>query len=109
MVVKQRLLKYLVFALQCFHQYFQVSAGFDTFVRLVNIGGCVGTCFEFDIIDVYLLFLFSDIVAMFYKELDILGPNVVTANVLPQDFISDSDHEIQSDIFHLPATQILNE
>lgn len=50
----------------------------------------------------------SDIVASFYKALDILGPDVVAADVLPQDFISDKDHQIQSGLFELPGTQILS-
>lgn len=50
----------------------------------------------------------SQIATEFYKTIDVLGHNVIPDDVLPQDFISDKDHQIKTETFEKPAIQILD-
>lgn len=48
----------------------------------------------------------SDMVATFYKSLTIFGPDVISEDVVPQDFIFDVDGEIPPTMFELPPIGI---
>jgi hypothetical protein len=49
----------------------------------------------------------SDIVATFYKHIGVFGPEVITEDCIPQDFIKDEDEEIPIKTFIMPPIQIL--
>lgn len=48
----------------------------------------------------------SDIATTFYKQIGIIAEDVVSADVVPEDFIHDSDGQVNG-IFKLPPTHVL--